>query len=372
MKLKFTSFLTSVSILICLNSNAQWTTSGTTIYNTTTTNNVSIGTSSAPGSGIKLNVTGGSVAVNSSPIMLAANDVNHGLGYYYVSPYYTTTGVFANKAIAGPVLFGWEGGALGSSQNSNKNIALRWLHNGRVGVGTNDPEDQFQVGNGLNKFVIGSAYGTNLGGGGTSYIGFNMSRQSGSWSTATDQINNGGATIFSNTQGSLYFSLTPVLNGTTNHTGISDATVVTNTQLFLRSDPNAALNGQVGIGTTNPLARLQINSPVVENALDVIYGGTCNFRVKSSGYVYARDLTVQATTFPDYVFAKDYKLMSLSELKVFIEKNNHLPEMPAAKEVEENGMSISQINTLLVQKVEELTLYILKQQEEIDQLKKQK
>jgi hypothetical protein len=109
-------------------------------------------------------------------------------------------------------------------------------------------------------------------------------------------------------------------------------------------------DGKVAVGTMAPSARLTVNSTVTENALDVSASGTVNFRVKSTGYVYARDLTVQATAFPDYVFAKTYKLMPLAEVNAFIQKNSRLPEMPSAAEVEKDGMSVSQVNTLLVKK----------------------
>jgi hypothetical protein len=130
-------------------------------------------------------------------------------------------------------------------------------------------------------------------------------------------------------------------------------------------------DGKVAVGTMAPSARLTVNSTVTENALDVSASGTVNFRVKSTGYVYARDLTVQATAFPDYVFAKTYKLMPLTEVNAFIQKNSRLPEMPSAVEVEKNGMSVSQVNTLLVKKVEELTLYVIKLQEQSTKLQEQ-
>jgi hypothetical protein len=130
-------------------------------------------------------------------------------------------------------------------------------------------------------------------------------------------------------------------------------------------------DGRVGVNTLGPSARFTVNSTVTENALDVAASGTVNFRVKSTGYVYARDLTVQATAFPDYVFANTYKLMPLAEVNAFIQKNNRLPEMPSASEVEKDGMSVSQVNTLLVKKVEELTLYVIKLQEQSTKLQEQ-
>ncbi len=72
---------------------------------------------------------------------------------------------------------------------------------------------------------------------------------------------------------------------------------------------------------------------------------------------------------PDYVFKEDYSLMPLEELDQFIKENGHLPEMPTAEEVVENGLALGETNRLLTQKVEELTLYILELKKEVDGLK---
>ena len=71
----------------------------------------------------------------------------------------------------------------------------------------------------------------------------------------------------------------------------------------------------------------------------------------------------------DHVFEKDYELKSLTDLKEFVESNKHLPEIPSAKEFQENGYSIGEMDDLLLRKVEELTLYLLQLKEEIDTLK---
>ncbi|XKX05216.1 hypothetical protein R8G61_12770 [Tenacibaculum maritimum] len=76
-------------------------------------------------------------------------------------------------------------------------------------------------------------------------------------------------------------------------------------------------------------------------------------------------ISLNVTTFPDYVFAKEYHLMPLNEVASYIKENKHLPNMPTEKEVVKEGMSVGQINTLLVEKVEELTLYTIEQEEKI-------
>jgi len=72
---------------------------------------------------------------------------------------------------------------------------------------------------------------------------------------------------------------------------------------------------------------------------------------------------------PDYVFAEDYNLRNLDEVASFIQENQRLPEMPSAADVAENGINIGEVNALLLKKVEELTLYILQQNDDIQSLK---
>jgi len=71
----------------------------------------------------------------------------------------------------------------------------------------------------------------------------------------------------------------------------------------------------------------------------------------------------------DFVFAPDYELMPLAEVEAFIKENQHLPEVPSAKELEENGMDLAEMDKIQMQKIEELTLYTLEQQQEIQSLK---
>lgn len=71
---------------------------------------------------------------------------------------------------------------------------------------------------------------------------------------------------------------------------------------------------------------------------------------------------------PDYVFKKDYELMSLSELRKHIYSKGHLPGLPAASEVQDVGIELGEMNRVLVEKIEELTLYILQQEERIKAL----
>jgi len=71
----------------------------------------------------------------------------------------------------------------------------------------------------------------------------------------------------------------------------------------------------------------------------------------------------------DYVFAKDYKLMPLNKVEAYVKDNNHLPGVPSAEEVKKNGIDLGSMDSKLLQKIEELTLYVIAQQKEIDELK---
>ncbi len=83
-------------------------------------------------------------------------------------------------------------------------------------------------------------------------------------------------------------------------------------------------------------------------------------------------MLVQATSsWPDYVFSENYELMSLPELENSIKINKHLPGIPSAREVEKNGISLGEMQTMLVEKVEELTLHLIDQNKLITDLQQE-
>jgi hypothetical protein len=89
------------------------------------------------------------------------------------------------------------------------------------------------------------------------------------------------------------------------------------------------------------------------------------------GKVICTELKVQAMPFPDYVFDKSYRLSPLAEVEQHINEFKRLPGMPGACEIEDKGMDVGSMQTKLVEKIEELTLYVIEQQKQIDALKKQ-
>ncbi len=92
------------------------------------------------------------------------------------------------------------------------------------------------------------------------------------------------------------------------------------------------------------------------------------FKVKEVGGVFCSEITVQVAPFPDYVFDTDYELMTLQELEKYIAENKHLPNIPTAKEVEEQGLSLGDMQVKQMEKIEELTLYIIALEKRIKEL----
>ncbi|MCG8323641.1 MAG: hypothetical protein MI921_29375 [Cytophagales bacterium] len=104
--------------------------------------------------------------------------------------------------------------------------------------------------------------------------------------------------------------------------------------------------GNIGVGTANPDAKLTV-----------------------AGKIHSREVKVTVNAGADHVFKDDYPLTGLEKLEDFINENHHLPEIAPAKEMVENGLEVGEFQIKLLQKIEELTLYIINQQKEIKALK---
>lgn len=93
------------------------------------------------------------------------------------------------------------------------------------------------------------------------------------------------------------------------------------------------------------------------------------FRVDQTGQIRARRSTVDLQTIPDYVFKKGYKLMPIEELESFVTKYNHLPKIKSEAEYQDAGeIDLGELNLKLLEKVEELTLYLIEQDKKIKAL----
>lgn len=95
------------------------------------------------------------------------------------------------------------------------------------------------------------------------------------------------------------------------------------------------------------------------------------YRLFVRGGIYAKEVRVSSLLWADYVFANDYKLMSLKETEQYINTNKHLPNMPSAAEVEEQGIEMGNIIKLQQEKIEELTLHAIANEKTVDELKKE-
>ncbi len=196
---------------------------------------------------------------------------------------------------------------------------------GNVGVGTNNPQSIFQVGTGM--------YFHN---GGTQQIGFRFNPDNGS---DTDPSRYGGAIRFDPNSGQ--FSLGVSSSFTNNPSRIL---VATRTQ-------------RVGIRTAIPDATLTVN-----------------------GDIHAKEVRVDLNIPADYVFEKyykgtsqlksDYTMPTLEEVAAYTKENMHLPGIPSAKEIKDEGLHLKKMTNLLLQKVEELTLYTIEQERRIKALEK--
>jgi hypothetical protein len=179
---------------------------------------------------------------------------------------------------------------------------------------------------------------------------------------------------------------------------------------------NQFINGNVGIGVSSPSAYLEIYSPILMqgkydtqkwstrdvnynlklqtiwdnngvnqefvqryNGIDYpalsFYCGNIGVGVSKpdskltvAGNIHAQEVkvTVNAGAVPDYVFANEYKLKSLNEVEQYIRENSHLPEIPSAQEIEKNGLMMAEMNMNLLKKIEELTLYLINNDKQIN------
>ncbi len=104
---------------------------------------------------------------------------------------------------------------------------------------------------------------------------------------------------------------------------------------------------------------------------DAIWEFANNGDFKCKGKIWATEVEVRVFPFPDYVFDDNYEMASLKELGDYIKANKHLPNMPTAAEVEQNGIGVGELQRKLVEKIEELTLYIIDLNEKNEQLTKE-
>ncbi len=261
--------------------------------------------------------------ITSLLLMGVTNDVNDNTG---------SSGVvrFDARRTNGPIqnrpLFTW------TSYDQTK---MTMTANGNLGIGTSNPEAQLVVGNNFGASISGS-------GGGNAVFGTNLATEDGGGNhnklfTPYSHNNNYGYAGIRASWGRIYFYAEK--QNTTANQEVTPA-------------PKMMINefGNVGIGTTD----------------------TKGYKLGVKGKIAAEEVKVALyTNWPDYVFEKDYKLPSLEEVENHITKNGHLQNIPSAKEVEENGIHLGEMNAKLLQKIEELTLYMIEQNKKTELLSKE-
>ncbi len=147
--------------------------------------------------------------------------------------------------------------------------------------------------------------------------------------------------------------------------GMKLRTPVASDNFYFKNDANTTsvfigANGRMGIGTENPDQLLTVN-----------------------GIIHSKEIKIDLEApFADYVFEKyyneastlnpDYSLPSLKYIEDFTRKNNHLPGIPSASQIKANGLDVGHMSNILLEKIEELTLYTIEQEKEIETLQKQK
>jgi hypothetical protein len=147
-----------------------------------------------------------------------------------------------------------------------------------------------------------------------------------------------GSTLY--TSGSIYSKW----DGTGWNTGrITIAVPVSSASLV---DTLSIVGGKVSIGTANPQYLLSVN-----------------------GQIGAKDVIVVNTGWSDYVFRPGYRLRPLSEVNAYIQANHHLPDIPSEAEVKAEGVSVGEMQSKLLAKIEELTLHMIQQEEENQDLR---
>lgn len=234
---------------------------------------------------------------------------------------------------------------------------LYFDNTGRLGLGTSSPQSQLHIRNYADALDIYSGIRMVPAANSTSYhtifgfraLGLRLEGGSGATSSKTAA----GITL--------------------NNTGIDfltgDGTATMTSKMILLP------NGNLGIGFATPTTKLYVNGSTY--ALTSSIGTTSTtpgYSLTVKGGIATDLVTVKTSTqwgWPDFVFEKNYKLRSLEEVKAFVEENKHLPEVPSTAEVTENGIDLGRMDAVLLQKIEELTLYLIKVNEENKELKNQ-
>lgn len=142
------------------------------------------------------------------------------------------------------------------------------------------------------------------------------------------------------------------------------------------TDYKLAVNGTTGIANGMSIGSLSTTAPdnglYVDGAIGIGTTNVGNYELAVNGELIATEVVVKDySSWPDYVFSKTYELPKLTDVESYIQSNKHLPDVPSATDVEKDGVGLGEMNKILLQKIEELTLYIIKQEKRIAKLEQE-
>lgn len=238
----------------------------------------------------------------------------------------------------------------GSSGYLEYNGNVRITNNGSLGIGT-APTEKLDV-NG-NASISGNIGVTNVTSSGyvtaSSYLQAPVVKAGNEWFGFEPTANNWTGFNLSNGTGSQKRIILGVDNDEDRSVFAIEKINVWTRYMDIKANGSSYFLGNMAIGTSN------IN-------------GT--YKLSVNGKIRAKEVVVE-TGWSDFVFEEDYNLKSLKEVESFIKENKHLPDVPSEKEVTENGVSIGEMQSTLLQKIEELTLYVIEQDKRIEKLEQE-
>lgn len=332
-------------------SSSFWAANGNNIYNTNV-DDVGIGTAS-PQSRLHLysegNAANVTVPFETSILRMEANNLTNGLQGNTIFDFGLNTD-----------------GKFKIGQEINGNLENRVLidQNGNVGIGTDNPSERLSV----NGFTLIER--TDNPTWQNTKVKFGISAGSASDQGLRFEVSEDGGANF---QDILHLKK----NGSI---GIGSTDVNENAKVQILADRAYGLvvnsmgasgaNGNAPVGLMSIVNSNQTNAFVVSNMGSPNCMGEFTFRVNGAGRVEATEVEVRSS-WCDYVFEEDYELMPLSELEAYLDANKHLPNIPAAEVVENEGLPLGNMQMRMMEKIEELTLYTIQQQKELELLKAQ-
>lgn len=319
------------------------------------------------------------IGLNNPSVPLSfANTLSKKISLYHGASGDAGLGVFANELRinsdynGADITFGYDHYTNGFTER------MRVKGNGNVGIGTASPNSKLEV--------FGSGYGIYQNDG-TVSVGTYTSASGGWLGTTTNHplhffTANSGEKMTLSVAGNLGVGTTvPVyrldVNGRMRlrHNGVTSGVWFNNSSNVEASFIGQYTDNLFGIyGNAWNLAVNRNDGTVYlgSNNLDNenLNAGT-GYKLRVFGKIIGEEIRVQLkAAWPDYVFEKNYQKLSLNELEQFVNENKHLPNIPSAKEIEKDGHHLGEIQVKLIEKIEELTLYIIEQQKKIEALEK--